>query len=124
MIPPFNVVDPSLFTSKSMSSSKFIPNASDNGVIYTAMPSSEISYDEVITAAKVIYEKIVGSDDDFFDIDFEDEDAVTTSNNNNNTANTIKYDENAIEDDEDDDIAMEQHDDDEDSNHIVGKMEI
>ena len=123
MIPPFNVVDPSLFTSKSMSSSKFIPNASDNGVIYTAMPSSEISYDEVITAAKVIYEKIVGSDDDFFDIDFEDEDAVTTSNNNN-TANTIKYDENAIEDDEDDDIAMEQHDDDEDSNDIVGKMEI
>lgn len=123
MIPPFNVVDPSLFTSKSMSSSKFIPNASDNGVIYTAMPSSEISYDEVITAAKVIYEKIVGSDDDFFDIDFEDEDPVTTSNNNN-TANTIKYDENAIEDDEDDDIAMEQHDDDEDSNDIVGKMEI
>lgn len=122
-VPPFNVVDPSLFTCTSEFPSKFIPNASDNGVIYTTMPSSEISYDEVITAAKVIYEQIVGSDDDFFDIDFEDEDPVA-SGNNHNTGGAIKYDENAIEDEEDDDIDMNQSDHDRDNSDVVGKLEI
>ena len=78
-VPPFDVVNSRLFDTEESSdgrddTKKFIVGASDNGVIYTTMPSSEISYDEVVTAAKVIYGKIVGSEDDFFDIDFEDED--------------------------------------------------
>ena len=77
-VPPFDVVNSQLFDTEESSdgqdTKKFIVGASDNGVIYTTMPSSEISYDEVVTAAKVIYGKIVGSEDDFFDIDFEDED--------------------------------------------------
>ncbi|QLL34137.1 hypothetical protein HG536_0F04630 [Torulaspora globosa] len=94
--PPFAVVDPSLFDINREDSERLIPGASDNGVLYTAMPSAEISYDEVVTAAKVLYEKIVGSDDDFFDLDFEDGDDAAIS----------KTDfENAIEDDEDDEDA-------------------
>lgn len=37
-------------------------------------PLSEISYDGVVDQTLQIYEKIVGSDDDFFDLDFDDED--------------------------------------------------
>lgn len=122
--PPFDVVNPSLFDNDEINNrpnsvDKFIPNASDNGIIYTAMPSSEISYDEVVTAAKVLYEKIVGSDDDFFDVDFEDDDdqmaSMTAARGNN-----ISY-ENAIEDDEEDaDMDMQE----DESNEFVGKMEI
>lgn len=90
---------------------KYIPGASDNGVIYTTMPSAEISYDEVVTAAKVLYEKIVGSDDDFFDLDFEDEDEIQASG----VANAEQF-ENAIDDD--DDVNMEG------SGEFVGEMEI
>jgi Rab proteins geranylgeranyltransferase component A len=36
---------------------------------------SEISYDGIVTQAKDLYAKIVGSDEDFFDVDFEDEEA-------------------------------------------------
>lgn len=106
--PPFDVVDPSLFSVGIKN--KFIPEASDNGVLYTSLPSAEISYDEVVTAAKFIYEKIVGSDDDFFDVDFEDDDQLPPTN--------ISY-ENAI-DDEDDDMNMDR----EESNEFVGEMEI
>ncbi|KAG0671802.1 Rab proteins geranylgeranyltransferase component A [Maudiozyma exigua] len=120
--PPFDVVNPALFdndelNNRANSVNKFIPNASDNGIIYTAMPSSEISYDEVVTAAKVLYEKIVGSDDDFFDVDFEDDDndAMPTGASVNGV---INY-ENAIEDDEED-IQMGE----DDSNEFVGEMEI
>lgn len=70
--PPFDVVDPSLFNTQALE--KYNTDASDNGVLYTSMPSGEISYDEAITAAKVLYENIVGSGDDFFEVDFEDED--------------------------------------------------
>lgn len=50
--------------------------ASDSSsVLYAPIGLGEISYDGVITIAKRLYEKIVGSDDDFFDVDFEDEDA-------------------------------------------------
>lgn len=43
-------------------------------VIFANMPSSEISYDGIISEAKLIYQKITGSDEDFFDVDFEDDD--------------------------------------------------
>lgn len=122
--PPFDVVNPALFdndelNNRANSDRKFIPNASDNGVLYTAMPSSEISYDEVVTAAKVLYEKIVGSDDDFFDVDFEDEDNEM-QNGPGPVPNNISY-ENAIDDDDEDvDIGMQG----DDSAEFVGKMEI
>lgn len=110
--PAFNVVDPSFFDiNKTDSDDRLIPGASDNGVLYTAMPSGEISYDEVVTAVKVLYEKIVGSDDDFFDLDFEDEDDTPM--------NKADY-ENAIEDDEDVDMNVGRHE----SAEFVGEMEI
>jgi len=123
--PPFDVVNPALFdndelNNRANSVNKFIPNASDNGIIYTAMPSSEISYDEVVTAAKVLYEKIVGSDDDFFDVDFEDEDNDTVPQGAS-VNGTISY-ENAIDDDDDEDVDMGIRGD--DSNEFVGQMEI
>ena len=62
-----------------------------NGVLYTALPSAEISYDEAITAARVLFQRIVGSDDDFFDLDFDDEDDAEQAN------------ESALVDDEDED---------------------
>ncbi|CCD23037.1 GTPase-activating protein MRS6 NDAI_0A08850 [Naumovozyma dairenensis CBS 421] len=107
--PPFEVVDPTLFN-VNKDTEKFDPEASDNGVLYTSMPSAEISYDEVVTAAKVLYEKIVGSDDDFFDIDFEDEDDLPGSSQD--------Y-ENAIEDD-DEDMGIDKSE----SAEFVGEMEI
>lgn len=46
----------------------------DLGFDIVQPPSEEITFDGIISAAVKLYEKIVGSDDDFFDIDFEDED--------------------------------------------------
>lgn len=92
--PPFEVVDPSIFDVNEAEdgvSQKLIPGASDNGVLYTALPSAEISYDEAITAARVLFQRIVGSDDDFFDLDFDDEDDAEQAN------------ESALVDDEDED---------------------
>lgn len=43
-------------------------------IIFTNMPSSEISYDGIVSECKTIYLTITGSVDDFFDVDFEDED--------------------------------------------------
>lgn len=51
--------------------SKTLPDTDD--IIFTNMPSSEISYDGIITEAKMIYKRITGTDDDFFDVDFEDD---------------------------------------------------
>ncbi|SCU78958.1 LADA_0A08834g1_1 [Lachancea dasiensis] len=75
--PPFEVVDPSIFEinePNNLATKKLIPGASDNGVLYTPLPSAEVSYDEAITAARILFQSIVGSDDDFFDLDFEDDD--------------------------------------------------
>ncbi|GMF55755.1 unnamed protein product [[Candida] boidinii] len=49
------------------------------------MPSTEISYDGCVTEAKYLYKKIVGSDDDFFDVDFEDDDEDDATIGDNNT---------------------------------------
>lgn len=43
-------------------------------IVFSNMPSSEISYDGVISECRTIYSRITGSDEDFFDVDFEDED--------------------------------------------------
>lgn len=113
--PPFAVVDSALFDVNKEDSKRLTMGASDNGVLYTAMPSAEISYDEVVTAVKLLYEKIVGSDDDFFDLDFEDEDEVPLN----------KEDfENAIEDDEDEDVDMNMGVGRHGSAECVGEMEI
>jgi RAB protein geranylgeranyltransferase component A len=50
---------------------KCVPDTDD--IIFTNMPSSEVSYDGIITETKLIYQRITGTDEDFFDVDFEDE---------------------------------------------------
>lgn len=42
-------------------------------IIFSNMPSSEISYDGIVGDCKLIYSRVTGSDEDFFDVDFEDE---------------------------------------------------
>ncbi|ODV61310.1 uncharacterized protein ASCRUDRAFT_33922 [Ascoidea rubescens DSM 1968] len=83
-VPPFGVVNPKIFNEGE--------NEHDN-IIFNSMPSSELSYDGVVTEAKVLYEKITGSDDDFFDIDFEDE------NENENEFGGNDYEYNSVLDD-------------------------
>lgn len=68
-IPHFGVVNSKLFKHEE----KTDQSAPDNGILYSNMPSSEISYDGIITESKLLYTKIVGDDEDFFEIDFEDE---------------------------------------------------
>lgn len=46
----------------------------NSGIHVVSPPSAEITFDGIIASAVKLYELIVGSDDDFFDIDFEDED--------------------------------------------------
>lgn len=43
-------------------------------ILFLNMPSSEVSYDGVIGEVKLLYQRITGGDDDFFDVDFEDDD--------------------------------------------------
>lgn len=45
-----------------------------NDILFLNMPSSEISYDGIIGEVRMMYQRITGSDEDFFDVDFEDED--------------------------------------------------
>lgn len=56
-------------------------------IIFTNMPSSEISYDGIISEAKTIYQRITGTDEDFFDVDFEDEDEEHSNNSNDSSIN-------------------------------------
>lgn len=51
-----------------------MPVKDSDDVIFLNMPSSEISYDGVIGEVKALYERITGSAEDFFDVDFEDDD--------------------------------------------------
>lgn len=43
-------------------------------ILFSNMPSAEISYDGVVSEVKLLYQRITGSDEDFFDVDFEDDD--------------------------------------------------
>lgn len=54
---------------------------SNNEIIFSNMPSSELSYDGIITDVKSIYQKITGTTDDFFDVDFEDDEDEYDRNN-------------------------------------------
>lgn len=56
----------------------------NDGIIISNMPSSELSYDGIIEEAKKIYKEIVGDDVDFFDVDFEDEEDEREMNEFNN----------------------------------------
>ncbi|OBA20422.1 hypothetical protein METBIDRAFT_78811 [Metschnikowia bicuspidata var. bicuspidata NRRL YB-4993] len=42
-------------------------------IMFLNMPSAEISYDGVVGEVKLLYQRITGSCDDFFDVDFEDD---------------------------------------------------
>lgn len=44
------------------------------GLTVVSPPSAEITFDGIVASTVKLYEQIVGSDDDFFDIDFEDDD--------------------------------------------------
>lgn len=52
----------------------------DESILYSSMPCTEISYDGIVTEARLLYSKIVGSDDDFFDVDFEDDEEEAANN--------------------------------------------
>lgn len=67
-IPHSDVVRPTQYRRSSVT-----VNDDQGDIIFSSLPSSEISYDGIITSCKMLYEKIVGSDDDFFDVDFEDD---------------------------------------------------
>lgn len=50
-------------------------NVKDSGdILFLNMPSSEVSYDGIIGEVKLLYQRITGGDEDFFDVDFEDDD--------------------------------------------------
>lgn len=83
-------------------------------IVFSNMPSSEISYDGIISECKLLYSRITGSDDDFFDVDFEDDDdeynnsevpdevtKIKTGASSTTHPESINRDENAIESDED-----------------------
>ncbi|EGV64846.1 hypothetical protein CANTEDRAFT_103700 [Yamadazyma tenuis ATCC 10573] len=70
-------------------------------IIFTNMPSAEISYDGIVSECKTLYSSITGADDDFFDVDFEDEDDTFDGagfHQQPQTVSTIKA--NALTDDE------------------------
>ena len=70
-------VNPDLSNVLSVPSASNISNmtvADSEDVIFLNMPSSEISYDGIIGEVKTMFERITGSAEDFFDVDFEDDD--------------------------------------------------
>jgi len=91
-IPHSGIVIPNQYRKNSIQPKVEDSTAPDNGVIYSTLPSSEISYDGIITASKILYEKIVGSDDDFFDVDFEDEDEENSNLANNDETSAFDDD--------------------------------
>lgn len=71
------LVDPSLSNILNASESNNISLADckdSQDIIFTNMPTSELSYDGVVSDCKLLYSRITGTDDDFFDVDFEDDD--------------------------------------------------
>ncbi|KAG2734126.1 hypothetical protein G9P44_002132 [Scheffersomyces stipitis] len=59
----------------------------ENDILFSNMPSAELSYDGNISEAKLIYQKITGSDEDFFDVDFEDDDDDYDNNDPHDSSN-------------------------------------
>jgi RAB protein geranylgeranyltransferase component A len=60
---------------------------------------SEMTYDGAVSVAKALYESIVGSDDDFFDVDFEDDEAVSQSIQRRDDQTAANVEASKIEDD-------------------------
>ncbi|CUM66961.1 uncharacterized protein PRCAT00004648001 [Priceomyces carsonii] len=102
-----NIISPKDSSNVSLAT---LPDAED--IIFSNMPSSEITYDGIVGEAKILFSRITGSNDDFFDVDFEDDD---DDYNQGSTANTsgvtgvarngsvaLSDDENAIMDSDDD----------------------
>ncbi|ODV83790.1 hypothetical protein CANARDRAFT_29767 [[Candida] arabinofermentans NRRL YB-2248] len=103
-VEPFGVASESVYrrASKEEVSSLAASGAPDKGIVYSNMPSAEISYDGIVTEAKLLYTSIVGSDDDFFDVDFEDEDETDQiSNQNNNDSAIVDEDDEEFKDEMD-----------------------
>ncbi|OUM55213.1 hypothetical protein BVG19_g4707 [[Candida] boidinii] len=94
-IKPFGIINEKIFQDIENNNSLNLDNLKldnsagsipvDKDIIYSNMPSTEISYDGCVTEAKYLYKKIVGSDDDFFDVDFEDDDEDDATIGDNNT---------------------------------------
>ncbi|ANB13154.1 Mrs6p [Sugiyamaella lignohabitans] len=82
------------------------PEASPATVLRAPYGLSEISYDGILTQVKNLYTKIVGSDDDFFDVDFEDEDEASAGANQTNSSAPNAIDASTVNqiDSRDDDI--------------------
>lgn len=103
-----NILNP---TSTNNISAATLPDSEE--IIFTNMPSAELSYDGIVSECKLLYSRITGAEEDFFDVDFEDEDDEYTQSNNlssnahdlsakNNTDN-----EHAIADSDEDDVHHE-----------------
>lgn len=80
--------------------------ASDAKISVAPCPLAEISYDGVVDQAIHLYEKIVGSDDDFFDLDFDDEDEPYTR-----VPQKVAYSDSAIVSDDEEDTMPDFGDD-------------
>lgn len=104
-------------------SKKVLPDSED--IIFTNMPSAEISYDGVISEAKLIYQRISGTDEDFFDVDFEDEDEENQNSVSNNSKNNTRPDVGAIgESLLDNEVAIDDSDDSHDEHEPFGANEM
>lgn len=88
-----NVLSPQVATSGNISN-LVLKDAED--IIFLNMPSSEISYDGIIGEVKVLYERITGTSEDFFDVDFEDDDDEYSRPNAGSSA--VTDNEEAIDD--------------------------
>ncbi|KAH3671761.1 hypothetical protein WICMUC_004572 [Wickerhamomyces mucosus] len=116
-LPHSGVVNTSQYRRKNSTTSTTF----NDDVLFSSLPSSEISYDGIITSVKLLYELISGSDDDFFDVDFEDEDEQDDNNlsgfNNDSSINdqinskSINDDDNNEDDEVIDSEAVEFADD-------------
>ncbi|KAH3660212.1 hypothetical protein OGAPHI_007417 [Ogataea philodendri] len=89
-VEPFGVVNENIFKNALNQGSE---NSVDHEVLYSNMPSAEVSYDGIVTEAKLLYTSIVGSDDDFFDVDFEDDDEDPLAGTQNDSAIVDEDDE-------------------------------
>ncbi|KAK9462354.1 GDP dissociation inhibitor-domain-containing protein [Lipomyces oligophaga] len=79
------------------SSVETISGEPDSGkVLYISAPSVDIIYDGVLSEAKSIYESVTGSTDDFFDVDFEDEDDEDAGDSNTAAADGPGVDEEMV----------------------------
>lgn len=76
-------------------------------IVFTNMPSAEISYDGVVSDSRTLFTRITGSEDDFFNVDFEDEEFDEAPAQVSDAVKSgdilVKDNENAIADSDSDD---------------------